>query len=293
MTSGPAPRLHVARRVLRLPVLLKRAVAAALAHDFLNVSQSAAYSAIVALFPGLVVAGALFALLPFTATLRGQAGDFFYQVLPDDVSPLLTAYFAPNPGSARTLRALVLAGVVSLFGASSVIATLMEGLRRAQDLPLDCWTFWQRRVRALVLVPLSLIPSLAATALVVFGHFLTTWLSANLFASIRPGFMVLSAGLRWIVALTGVAGLTAVIYHLGTPAKQHWKRTLPGAAMATLLWFASTLLFGLYVTRYANYREVYGSLGAGIALLFWLYLVFLSVLVGAEFNAQMEKAERR
>ncbi len=279
------------RRAVRLPVLLKRAAVSALSHDCLNVSQSAAYSAMIALFPGLIVAGALFALLPNAAPLRAQAGGFFYEVLPGDVSPLLTGYFAPDQESARTVRALVLAAVVSLMGASSVVATLMEGLRRAQDLPVDCWTFWQRRIRALVLVPLSLVPSLAATALVVFGQYLTTWVAASLFASIRPGFLILSAGLRWLVALTGVAGIMAVIYHLGTPLKQHWKRTLPGAVVATLLWFASTLLFGLYVTRFANYREVYGSLGAGIALLFWLYIVFLSVLVGAEFNAQTAKSE--
>ena len=88
--------------------------------------------------------------------------------------PLLTGYFAATPGSAHsqhTLRALVLAAVVSVMGASSVIATLMEGLRRAQDLPMDCWTFWQRRLRALVLVPLCLLPLALATVLVVFGNF--------------------------------------------------------------------------------------------------------------------------
>lgn len=58
--------------------------------------------------------------------------------------------------------------------------------------------------------------------------------------------------------------------------------------MATLMWFFTTLLFGWYVTRFANYSEVYGPLGAGIALLFWLYIISLSVLCGAEFNAQFE-----
>jgi membrane protein len=61
---------------------------------------------------------------------------------------------------------------------------------------------------------------------------------------------------------------------------------LPGALVATALWFLTTLVFGWYVTRFANYSQVYGSLGAGIALLFWLYIVFLSLLIGAEFNAQ-------
>ena len=68
--------------------------------------------------------------------------------------------------------------------------------------------------------------------------------------------------------------------------QQSWKRTLPGAVAATAMWFLTTLVFGWYVTRFANYSQVYGSLGAGIALLFWLYIISLSVLCGAEFNAQ-------
>ena len=52
------------------------------------------------------------------------------------------------------------------------------------------------------------------------------------------------------------------------------------------MWFLSTLAFGWYVTRFANYSQVYGSLGAGIALLFWLFIISLCILYGAEFNVQ-------
>jgi membrane protein len=58
------------------------------------------------------------------------------------------------------------------------------------------------------------------------------------------------------------------------------------------MWFITTLGFGWYVTRFANYSRVYGSLGAGIALLFWLYLTSISVLCGAEFNAQFASFRR-
>jgi len=95
--------------------------------------------------------------------------------------------------------------------------------------------------------------------------------------------------IRWTVSLTGSVGLIALLYHMGTPLRQSWRRTLPGAVLATLMWFVATLGFGWYVTRYANYSRVYGSLGAGIALLFWLYLISLSVLYGAEFNAEFAR----
>ena len=64
------------------------------------------------------------------------------------------------------------------------------------------------------------------------------------------------------------------------------KAVLPGAVLATLLWFPATMLFGWYVTNYATYTAVYGSLSAAIALLVWLYIVSVIVLLGAELNAQ-------
>jgi membrane protein len=73
-------------------------------------------------------------------------------------------------------------------------------------------------------------------------------------------------------------------------ASRGWNRTLPGAIVATVAWFGITLSFGWYVTRFANYSQVYGPLGAGIALLVWLYIVFFSVLLGAEFNAQFRSS---
>ena len=148
----------------------------------------------------------------------------------------------------------------------------------------------------------------AASALVVFGHMLTQWLAREMTPTLRLPFYVVALLLRWSIALAGSVGIIAVIYHLGTDLSKHmrehleplvrepwqiwqsdwsWRSSLPGATVATLLWFVTTLGFGFYVTRYANYSVVYGSVGAAIALMFWLYIIALSVLVGAEFNAQL------
>ncbi|HWY99819.1 MAG TPA: YihY/virulence factor BrkB family protein [Edaphobacter sp.] len=274
------------RRLLRLPRVLHGTLLRAARHDCLNLAQSTAYSAMVSLFPALIAAAAVVSLLPDTAPLRFQLSTFFDRILPPDVSPLLEGYFVDSPHHARSTHALIGAFVVSLIGASSVLATLMEGVRRANDLPTDCWSFWQRRSRALLLVPLSLLPFLLATNLVVFGQFFTTWISLHLIPSARTPFYTVALLIRWAVALTASVVIVALIYHLGTPMKQSWRRVVPGAVVSTVMWFASTLIFGWYVTRFANYSQVYGSLGAGIALLFWLYIISLSVLCGAEFNTE-------
>jgi membrane protein len=274
------------RKLLRLPRILHGTLLRAARHDCLNLAQSTAYSAMVSLFPALIVAAAVVSGLPDTAPLRFQLSLFFDRILPPDVSPLLEGYFVDSPHSPRSAHALIVAFVVSLLGASSVLATLMEGVRRANELPENCWTFWQRRLRALLLVPLSLVPFALATTLIVFGQFFTGWLTLHLIPSARTPVYTVALLIRWAVALTGSIGIIGLIYHMGTPMQQSWKRVLPGAIVSTAMWFLSTLVFGWYVTRFANYSQVYGSLGAGIALLFWLYIISLSVLCGAEFNTE-------
>ena len=311
---GPRSRRARVLRLLRWYAVVARAlhrtVLSVLEHDCLNIAQSTAYSAIVALFPALIVAAAVIGLLPDTAPVRLQIAEFFDRVLPGGVSALLDAAFENAPKHTHSLRALVSAGVVSFAGASNVIATLMEGLRRARGLPRDCWSFWQRRRRSFELVPLSLVPLTIASLLVVFGHEVSQWLVASIGPQARAPIYAATLLLRWTVAVGASVGLIALLYHMGAPekrggqfssasigaakpeAREWWWTSLPGAVLATGLWFPATLIFGWYVTRFTNYSEVYGPLGAGIALLFWLYIISLSVLAGAEFNvhfnAQME-----
>ena len=272
---------------MRLSALAQRACARASRHDLFNLAQSTAYSAMVSLFPALIVIAAVIGQLPDTAPLRSQLAEFFDRVLPSDVSPLLQSYFVDAPHHARSGRVLLVAFIVSVTGASSVIAKIMEGLRRANNLPRNCWSVWTRRIRAYVLVPLSLLPFVITSALVVFGHVIVVWLTMNVMPSARFSVYLIALVIRWAVALTGSTGLSPLLYHMGTPMQLSWKRTLPGAIAATAMWFLSTLAFGWYVTRFANYSQVYGSLGAGIALLFWLDLIALSILCGAEINAQI------
>ncbi len=247
----------------------------------------------VALFPALIVASAAIGVLPDTAPIRYELAVFFDRVLPSDVSPLLASYFSVTEHTSTSAKALLPAVLVSVSGASSVIATFMEGVRRAYDLPVDCWTFLQRRGRALILVPMSLIPLAGASVLVVFGHYLSLWMAMHSMPQVRMLVYGVALIIRWTVALTGSVGLVGLLYHMGIPMRQNWRKTLPGALLATVMWFVATLAFGWYVTRFANYSKVYGSLGAGIALLFWLYLISLSVLIGAEFNAQFASASRQ
>src|ERR1700678_1250814 len=103
---------------------LRRPAVASMDHDALTLAQATAYSAMVALFPALILAAALVALLPDSLPLRSQLAIFFDRVLPSNVVPILESYFSSVPKSPRTAGALVSAAIVSLTGAVSVMSML-------------------------------------------------------------------------------------------------------------------------------------------------------------------------
>jgi membrane protein len=120
--------------------------------------------------------------------------------------------------------------------------------------------------------------------MVVFGHQIEVWMVNNARHEMHHIVVVFWRLVRWGVAvLTSLTVLTA-LYHFGTRRKEHWLWVGPGAVAGTLVWFPSTLAFGWYVTRIADYSVFYGSFGAGIAMLVWLYITSFSVLLGAELN---------
>ncbi len=227
----------------------------------------------------------LLALSPETDTVRGDLGLAFSSILPPDTMSLVQAYFQIN--HARSEHILFTAVFVTFAAAMGVLLSLMEGFRRAYRLPRGGWDFWKERLVAMALVPGTLVPMIFATALVAFGHTIEHWMIENADHEMRLYVIVFWRVARWVLAMLTSTAVLGVIYHFGTPHKRPWKQVIPGALMATVTWFLATLIYGWYVTRHADYSVVYGSLAAGIATLVWLYMVCVSILIGAEYNAQI------
>src|ERR1700677_1154003 len=112
--------------MLRLVHSLRRAFLSAAAHDCFNIAQATAYSAIVSLFPALIVSAALVGFIPYTPPLRAPRSNLFSHILPSDVLPLVRGYFATSPHNAHSRHVILSAAFVSVIGASGVIATMME-----------------------------------------------------------------------------------------------------------------------------------------------------------------------
>jgi membrane protein len=268
----------------RLWTHLRRAAWNAFNHGAFGISKAAAYSAILSPFPAMLVGTTVLALSPNSDTLNDIRAAF-YDILPPDTMDIVQTYFQMN--HARSVRLVWSATVVAVFAASGFMLSIMEGFRRAYRLPRGTWNFWRERSVAFGLIPITLVPMLFATMLIVFGHQIEIWMIENADHDFRTYVLFLWRMVRWVIAMLTSVTVLAVIYHFGTPKTQDWRRVVPGALLATFTWFLTTLLYGLYVTRFADYSVVYGSLSAAVATLVWLYMVSMSILVGAEFNAQI------
>jgi len=269
----------VLNRYLRIS---RRALLQALAHDVFNTSKAAAYSGMLMLFPALLVITTLVAQVQEGSTLLGELRSMYEQFLPVDTLDLMQSYMQTSRVYSSQL--LFSAGALGIFAGLGVMLSLMEGFRRAYDLPQDAWGFWDRQLRGIMLLPIALVPLSIATLVVVFGHQIELWMIENAGHDLRYIVIFFWRLARWSIALLTSATVMSALYHFGTSRKEHWGWVAPGAAAATLIWFPSTLAFGWYVTRVADYTRFYGSFGAGIATLVWLYIAAFSVLMGAELN---------
>lgn len=269
---------------------LRNAAVQSLADDVFNTAKAAAYSGMLMLFPALLVITTLLAQIPQGTTLVGTIRGAFAQMLPADSMELLQSYVLNR--SFHSAQVLLSACSLGIFAGLGLMLSLMEGFRRAYRLPVDNWSFWGRRARALLLVPIALLPMSLATLLVVFGHQIETLMIESAAHELRHAVLLLWRIVRWSIALATSITVLAALYHFGTKRKEHWLRVAPGAFTGAILWFPSTLAFGWYVTRIADYSMFYGSFGAGVATLIWLYITAISVLLGAELNGAIYRSRQ-
>jgi membrane protein len=251
-------------------------------------AQAVAYNMFLAFFPMLVLG---LSVVGSAATLRGAIQEVALRVralLPPGSRQVVHDFLTQQAG--HPWRWTVFGVVGTLLAGSQVMKGLMDGFHLAYRDP-DRPSFWSRQARGLLLLSATLGPWIAAVAVTVFGKQLRAWMARHY--GLPAVFQVF-----WAVLLSSAALVTAVLvlaamYRMGRPATRGWREVLPGAAVATLLWWAANAAFGLYV-RHVHYGVVYGGLATAIGLLIWMYLIALIIFIGAAFNAEVcaEEAER-
>jgi len=263
--------------------LLRLAFWRAFLHDAFAIAKASAYSSILTFFPLLLVVGSVLANSRKTEVYLREISYAVGRLLPAGSATALSYLKGSAP---RSVGILISASLITLWTASGVMVSWMEGFRRSYELPKK-WGLVKERMIAFALVILAGIPLMFATVLVAFGSRIETRILFETGHEFKPYILIMWTASRWLIAgLTSIA-VIALIYHNAVPRTQPWHSVLPGSTLATAMWSGATALFGWYLQRYADYSIIYGSLGAGIALLVWMYMISLIILIGAEFNAML------
>jgi membrane protein len=263
--------------------LLRLSLWRAFEHDAFAVAKAAAYSSILTFFPTLLVVGSVLAASRRTEVYLREITYAVGRILPAG-SASAVAYLKGTVE--RPVGLLITTSLVTLWTASGVMISWMEGFRNAYELP-KTWGLVKERMVSFSLVILAGAPMLFATVLVAFGSSIETRVLFHLNHVFGFYILLMWTVIRWAIAIMTSVAVIALIYHNAVPRTLHWHSVLPGAVLATGMWFTVTLVFGWYLQRYADYSIIYGQLGAGIALLVWMYMVSFVILMGAEFNAML------
>jgi len=244
-----------------------------------------AYYFLFALFPFFLFLTALLAYLPIP-NLMDQIMSLLARALPTQALDLVR----DNVGSLATEQRgglLSLGILVSLWASSSAIVATTEALDRAYEVGEDR-PWWKVRATAILLTIGFSLFIIAAIILLMFGPHLGSWIAHAV--GLGNIFEVTWNILRWpvIVGLM-VVGL-AILYYFAPDVEQEWRWVTPGAVFATLGLITTSLGFSYYVNNFGSYNKTYGSIGAVIVLLTWMYLTGFFIIVGGEINAVIEHA---
>jgi len=269
--------------MLRFLRLLRLALWRAFQHDAFSIAKASAYSSILTFFPALLVVGSVLATSRKGAPYIREISYALSRILPAGSN---TATNFLRGAAQRPVSLLITASLLTLWTASGVMISWMEGFRRCYELP-KIWGLVKERMISFLLVIFALVPMTFSTLLVAFGSKIETTILFYTAHEFGTYILLMWTCIRWLIATLTSIAVIALIYHHAVPRTQPWHSVIPGATLATAMWFSSTLLFGFYLQHYADYSIIYGSLGAAIALLVWMYMISLVVLVGAEFNAML------
>ena len=252
------------------------------------VAAGVAFYALLAIFPAVTALMALAGLVMEPSQVTAQL-ESLTNLIPEEAANIILGQAVAVTGSEETGLgwAFLIGLALALYSASKGVGSLMEGLNVAYDedetrgfVSKLIWTLGLTLMLIGVLL-LGLAATLAVPAVVAFLA-LPDWVETLL----TYGSWVLLA------ALTALA--LAVLYRYG-PARDdaEWKWLTPGSIIACILWIVASIGFSIYVSNFGSYNESFGSMAGAIILLMWLWISAFIVLLGAEFNSEMEAQTRK
>lgn len=246
------------------------------------------YYFLLALFPFLIFLTSVIGLVLGSGTgTRHTLFNYLARIMPPSAFQLIdsTMFEVSNASGGGKLSFGILA---ALWAASNGLSAITDSLNTAYDLT-ETRPWWKQRLTAIGLTMALSVLIIGALTLVMAGGRIADWLAAAY--GFGPVFPLTWKIIQWPVVLAAMMLAFALIYYFAPDfRKQSWKWLTPGAAIGVALWLLVSIAFRAYLHFFDSYSATYGSLGAVIILMLWLYLTGAAVLVGGEVNSEIENA---
>jgi membrane protein len=263
---------------------LRAAVAEFQRDDALGLAAQLAFYLILALFPFLLVLVSLMGTFS-SPELADQVLGYFREVTPQQVYEIIDSYLHDIIAGNRPAPGLFSVGlVIALWSASGAFAALINALNRAYDVE-ETRPFWKVRGIALLMTLGLSVMIMIGVLLLVAGPPIGRGIADLL--GLGEVFTLVWNVVQWPVALSLMVFTVALLYYFAPDAGQPFRWITPGGLIGVLLWVLASVIFRFYVSNFGSYDATYGSIGAVIVLLLYLYISSLTILFGAELNATL------
>jgi membrane protein len=247
-------------------------------------AASISFSFFLALFPGVIF---LFTLIPFIPVdgFQSELFKLLRDVLPpnsfDAAYSTITDILTIKRGDLLGVTVLA-AFFFATNGTLSLIGNFGQSIHR-----LNVRGFWSQYLAAFLLtLALSVLLIVGITVLTLSEVYLAEFIGGEL------GLWITAAS-RWVVLLGLVLLSISLLFYFGPMRSAPWRFVSPGALLATLLVWLTSYLFGIYVTDFSRYNQLYGSIGTLMIIQLWLYVNAIGLIIGFELNASMAEAKNR
>ncbi|MEV4343248.1 YihY/virulence factor BrkB family protein [Actinoplanes sp. NPDC049596] len=282
--AGPASPAGLGGRGLF--AALKRTVKEFSQDNLTDWAAALTYYGVLSIFPGLLVLVSLLGMLSRNGQQTVQ--DAVQQVAPNQQLQDLVATVldqVKDPGTAGVTAIVGLA--VAFWSASGYIAAFMRASNAVYDVPegRPIWKTLPIRVGVTAVVGLMLVVSVAS---VIFTGDLAHVVGDLI--GLGPAAVTTWNIVKWPVLIVLLSLMFALLYWASPNARTGGFRWVsPGGVLAVLLWVLASAAFAIYLAHFADYNKTYGTLGGVIAFLVWMWISNIAVLLGAEFDAELER----
>ncbi len=260
----------------------------------LALSAETAFFAVLTLFPALIAATAVLgSLASFVGrgtadTVERAVLDFLDRLLTDSANGVITTVRDLFDSSGN---ALTVATLLALVSVSTAFSTMINTVTITYDVP-ETRGWWRRRWLGLLLGTGTIITGAVAVTLLVVGPLFGAGLDVVTGVGLGSEYAAVWDYARYPVAFLALVLWAMTLYHLAPPLRGSWRRELPGAGLAALLWLAASAGLNVYLKVVVTRSPILGALGGGLILMTWFYLLCAALLIGGELNAILQARRR-